>query len=271
MNARLPKIIMQTWKTKELPEKWKPSQISIQKYMPEWEYVIMTDEDNREFIKNHFPDFLETYDNFTYPIQRADAIRYCWLYINGGLYMDCDFELLDNIDSLFNSDDNLYFVSSSNNKKIITNGFMAAVPRNPFWLEMIESMKQSPPFYVTIDKHYHVMETTGPMALTRIINKISPIYKLLDNEKINPYTMCEVVYGYNKLTDKPHALLRPLEGSSWVGTTGEVYQWCYCNSNTIAIWVVVLVLLICLLLWIVIYNINDPQNIWLSIKSYFDI
>ena len=46
MNARLPKIIMQTWKNKDLPEKWKKSPLSITKYMPDWEYVLMTDEDN---------------------------------------------------------------------------------------------------------------------------------------------------------------------------------------------------------------------------------
>lgn len=252
MKVKIPKIIMQTWKSKELPEKWKPSQLSIEKYMPDWEYVLMTDEDNREFIKNYFPDLLEIYDNFPYPIQRADTIRYCWLYINGGLYLDCDFELLDSLNKLFESDDELFFVASSNTKNVITNGFMASVPHHPFWLTMIDFIKQKPPFYITFDKHYHVMETTGPMALTRSIKKFKPSYKVLDSEQINPYNMCEVIYDLpmDKLELKPNALMRPLEGSSWVSGTGEIYQWCYCNSNTIAIWITVLVLLIALIIFI---------------------
>ena len=211
---------MQTWKTDELPEKWKSTQSSIREYMSNWQYVLMTDNDNRDFVKNHFPDFLITYDNFKYPIQRADAIRYCWLYIHGGLYMDCDFELLESLEELFETEGDLFLVSSSNTKKVITNGFMAAKPGNKLWLDMIEEMKKSPPLYSYIDKHLYVMQTTGPMALTRVINRTNPSYNLIDNEKVNPYTLCEVVYGEKELERKPGALLKPLEGSSWVSGTG---------------------------------------------------
>jgi mannosyltransferase OCH1-like enzyme len=87
----IPKLIMQTWKTNELPDKWKPTQLSINRYMSDWKYILMTDEMNRNFIIHHFPNFLPYYDAFPYPIQRADAIRYAWLYVHGGLYLDCDF------------------------------------------------------------------------------------------------------------------------------------------------------------------------------------
>ena len=145
---------------------------------------------------------------------------------------------------------------------------MASVPLNPFWLQMIDAMKTPPPFYVTIDKHYHVMQTTGPMALTQVIKANNPPYKLLDTQKINPYTMCDVLYKYDSLEDKPNALLKPLQGSSWVGTTGEIYQWCYCNTNYIAIWVVTLSLLVLLILWILVYHLKDNQKILNLIKSY---
>ena len=125
----IPRIIMQTWKTEELPEQWKSTQESIRKHMPHWEYVLMTDEMNRKFVEQHFPSFLPYYDAFPYPIQRADAIRYCWLYIHGGLYLDCDFELQGPLDELFTADSDLFLLASSNATSVITNGFMASKPR----------------------------------------------------------------------------------------------------------------------------------------------
>jgi len=37
-----------------------------------------------------YPWFLETFDGYVYPIQRADAIRYFVLYYFGGIYIDLD-------------------------------------------------------------------------------------------------------------------------------------------------------------------------------------
>jgi mannosyltransferase OCH1-like enzyme len=224
----IPKLIMQTWKTTELPDKWKPTQISIDRYMPEWRYTLMTDEMNRKFMQQYFPDFLSYFDGFPYSIQRADAVRYAWLYINGGLYLDCDFELLGPLDELFMEDHDLFLLASSNTPDIITNGFMAAKPRNKIFLEMMEEMKK-PPGLSAIERHLLVMNTTGPLAFNRVVKKVGVPYKQLPSSKINPYTLCEKVY------DKPNTLMRPLEGSSWVGGAASVYQWCYCaftNNKT---------------------------------------
>ena len=37
-----------------------------------------------------YPWFLETFDNYQFPIQRADAIRYFVLAHYGGIYIDLD-------------------------------------------------------------------------------------------------------------------------------------------------------------------------------------
>ena len=240
MQVTIPKLIMQTWKTKELPAHWQASQDSILKYHPEWKYVLMTDEDNRNFIQEHFPDFLATYDNFPYPIQRADAIRYAWLYVHGGLYLDCDFELLGPLDELFTSDANLFLLASSNTPSVITNGLMAAKPGQPLWLAMIEEMKQGPGLY-SLERHLHVMHTTGPLAFSRVIHRLQVPYQLLPSAKLNPYTLCETVF------DKPDTLARPLPGSSWIGPAAYFYQSCYCHPVP---WILIgLLLLIGFLLW----------------------
>jgi inositol phosphorylceramide mannosyltransferase catalytic subunit len=232
-TVKIPKIIMQTWKNNKLPEHWQASQDSIRKYMPDWHYVLMTDEMNRKFIKQHFPDFLPYYDNFPYNIQRADAIRYAWLYIMGGVYVDCDFEFLTNIDSLFYEDHDLYLVDSPHNNKVITNAFMAAKPGNLLWLTMIEDMKQGCTI-ARLEKHLHVMYSTGPMALTNVIKYSQASYHLLPAIHLNPYTVCDTQY------DNPHAWTRPLGGSSWVGGATKFYHWIYCNGYSALLWTIVI-------------------------------
>ncbi len=45
---------------------------------------------SRDFIADEYGWFLDTFDNYVYPIQRADAIRYFVLAHYGGFYIDLD-------------------------------------------------------------------------------------------------------------------------------------------------------------------------------------
>ena len=47
----IPKIIMQTWKNTQVPDHWKRSPESIKQHMSDWQYVLMTDDDNRKFVE----------------------------------------------------------------------------------------------------------------------------------------------------------------------------------------------------------------------------
>lgn len=96
-SLRIPRIIHQTWKTKDVPSPLDQLPQTWKEYLPNWEYILWTDEMNREFVCKHFPDFLEKYDTYPCNIQRADAIRYLLLKVYGGLYVDMDFECLENI------------------------------------------------------------------------------------------------------------------------------------------------------------------------------
>lgn len=51
---------------------------------------LWTNEKSREFIAAEYPWFLETFDGYKYPIQRADSIRYFILAHYGGTYIDLD-------------------------------------------------------------------------------------------------------------------------------------------------------------------------------------
>lgn len=54
------------------------------------QFQLWTNEKSREFIAAEYPWFLETFDGYKYPIQRADSIRYFVLAHYGGTYIDLD-------------------------------------------------------------------------------------------------------------------------------------------------------------------------------------
>lgn len=58
----IPKIIHQTWKDNNIPEKWVISEIMWKKYHPDWKYILWTDKMIRDYIEIGYPEFLELFD-----------------------------------------------------------------------------------------------------------------------------------------------------------------------------------------------------------------
>lgn len=236
----VPKIIMQTWKTKEVPEKWKPSVVSIKKHMRSWKYVLMTDQDNLRFVKKHFPHYLKMFKNFKYPIQRADAIRYMWLYIHGGVYMDLDYIINKPLDCLFENKSGCFFTTSSNFNSSLTNSFMASSPKQKVWLDILEAIikrqKGSLEWWAK-GKHFEVMMTTGPGLVDKVVKKRNHIYTVLPSGLINPYSICDKVY------DKD-SFLTPLEGCSWGASDTKIGNWIFCHLDETIFLLITLFLLI---------------------------
>ena len=236
----IPKIIMQTWKTKTVPEKWKHSPISIKKRMPDWKHVLMTDEDNETFVKKHFPWFWPTFRDFEYNIQRADAIRYMWLYIHGGIYMDLDMILQKPLDDLFYTNNELFLVCSGNIGGVITNSFMASKPKCKVWLHMLEHMTEKLPWWC-VGKHLKVMYSTGPIGLNNIVKKNTiTTYVALPNKLITPCSVCDVSHCKSDI-----AYVLPLEGSSWISydTVFYLFWFCHWKEAIFAIFILLITLI----------------------------
>jgi mannosyltransferase OCH1-like enzyme len=234
----IPKIIMQTWKTKDVPDKWKESPESIKKFFPDYEYVLMTDADNRAFVQKYFPDFLPFYDNFPYNIQRADAIRYMWLYINGGIYLDLDLVVVKNFENLI-KDEDFYLVPSGNVNSVFTNSLMISKPGVKIWLNAIEEMKKPLPKY-WFTKHTVVMNSTGPMMLSRIIKDYDNSFGLIPANLIFPCSVCDI-----KCPVK-NAYLKPLEGQSWNGIDSHLLNFVMCYYKHIIVFIIMLAIIMML-------------------------
>lgn len=158
----IPKIIHQTYKNETIPEVWREAHQSCLDLHPDYEYKLWTDDASREFIANEYPDFLETWDNYPYVIERADAIRYFVLSTYGGIYIDLDDGCKRKLDPLLS-----YPAWVRRTKPTgISNDVMGSVPGHPFFKKAIDSLQgyQRGWFlpYITI------MASTGPLFLSLI-------------------------------------------------------------------------------------------------------
>jgi mannosyltransferase OCH1-like enzyme len=94
----IPKILHQVyhnWTDPEntvitLPDDWAAARQSCIDLNPGWEFKLWTIENSRNFIEDEFPWFTATYDNYKFPVQRVDVIRYFALRHYGGIYIDLD-------------------------------------------------------------------------------------------------------------------------------------------------------------------------------------
>ena len=77
----IPKIIHQTWKSKNIPDKWKDAVESCKTINKGFKYLLWTTETMDKFVKKYYPDFYKTYKSYRYNIQRCDVFRYL-VYIN---------------------------------------------------------------------------------------------------------------------------------------------------------------------------------------------
>ena len=173
-------------------------------------YMLWTDASSREFIAEHYSWFLDTFDAYPYPIQRADAIRYFVLHHYGGVYIDLDIGCLRPLDPLL-----VFPVILPKTIPVgVSNDLMFAEKGHPFMAQTIHNL-------VTFDHNWilnypTVMFSTGPMFLSAqygIYSASHPIsLESLGEIRILPKSL----YGKNaKPFEAPHSFFSHFYGSSW--------------------------------------------------------
>jgi mannosyltransferase OCH1-like enzyme len=240
----IPKIIYQTWKTYDIPDQWKYAQKTVKEKNKDWKYVLLSDEDNLQIVKKHFPDFLPYYVNFKYNIQRADAIRYMVLYLYGGVYLDLDYQALKPFGSIILENGKEVGFIKSGNVNCITNSFLCSHKGANFWLECIEEMKK-PYKWWHVTKHLKIMCSTGPLMIDKVYKENKDKSQLL--EITVPCSVCNIDNcEYNK-----KYYLRGIRGDSWHSWDSYMINIIHCNKKSI-----IYILLIIILTIIIIYRIN---------------
>lgn len=90
-NNHIPKIIWQTYKTKNIPLELQNMQNSWINKNPEWDIKLYDDNDIEKYIIEYWDNrMLNFYKNLTIGAMKADLFRYLILTTYGGIYTDLD-------------------------------------------------------------------------------------------------------------------------------------------------------------------------------------
>jgi len=232
----IPQIIMQTWKTSHIPDHWLPSVESIKQFMPAWKYYLLNDDECDSFMKLYFPSLLEWFRNLQHPIQRADVIRYAWLYVHGGMYLDLDIEIVASLDELFVNGELFLLKAPRNFAGHYTNFFMASSKKNPFWIKVLEEcVKPLDPWIIL--PHHVISQQTGLGALSRAISAWNKPFTLLPFNSLVPCDYCNP-----DECSKPYNYFKFLKGQSWNGIDTRIMNFAGCNPDIIITVIIVSIL-----------------------------
>jgi hypothetical protein len=192
-TSKIPNILWQTWKSKDLPNSIKVQSDSWKTSNPQLNFEFMDNAECSNFILEHFGEEVhKLYISLPQPIMRADFWRLAVVYVHGGYYSDLDIVVSKNIEHFINLNVDAVFIREINN---ISNYFFGAVPNHPVIKSAIDKMvnemrritdKDTQSFgmhglHSSVREYYNVVET----------NYISndQVQFLLDSEMRNSNTL----------------------------------------------------------------------------------
>ncbi len=225
-KCHIPKIIHQMWKDENVPAQWAESPKEWIRLFPDWEYKFWTDKTMREFMVQHYPDFVETYDNYPYPIQRADSFRCYILHYYGGIYSDLDIVATSNFQFLFEDTDAEVYLPKTDNIESYTNCIMASKSGAKFWEHTFEVLKKRAKINYKIS-YVRIIYSAGPQALTFSVNTYpNPICVL---------PRCIISQNLTNPEIKDNRFTRALVGGSWHRWDAVVVTTVYTNRKSLYI------------------------------------
>lgn len=130
---RIPPILHQTFKTRELPLRMHAAAMSWADANPAWDYRYHDNEACRALIARAFDArVLAAYDALPPGAFRADLWRYCALSVEGGVYADIDMVCRTDLERVLAPEDEFVVPTAGNLPQAVFNGFIASRPGHPF-------------------------------------------------------------------------------------------------------------------------------------------
>ncbi len=185
---KIPKLIIQTWKTDDIPKKYIEDIKSLKKLNPDFEFKLFTDQQIEQFLKIYYPKHYETYKKLPIKIQKIDYFRYVAIYHYGGFYFDlditglqslkplCKYECVFPIDLHINKNmcNEGRYIDFCNDKidYLIGQYAFSATPKHPFIKLLIDSIDKNLQEYLNDyntkygETHEYVYKSTGPDFVT---------------------------------------------------------------------------------------------------------
>ena len=178
----IPKIIHQTWKTHDIPEKNRKWVDSWKQKNPSFVHKLYDDAECKIVVASSYPEFLELYDSLPTGVQKADLFRYLVIHKFGGVYADLDTSCQVPIADALKGHSIIVGKESNQYQFQLLQWFFAAAPRHPVFLEIAreikkrmsnpEMMEKDPRYAKSKDKNNaKILYQTGPWVFTDVMKK----------------------------------------------------------------------------------------------------
>jgi mannosyltransferase OCH1-like enzyme len=187
----IPKIIIQTWKTKKMSGDLIEWQKSWKKINPEFEYLFFDDSDCFKFIFKNYRQYLDLYESLN-NVEKTDVFRYLALHHYGGIYADIDTICLKPIGPLIDLFPNSVITGIEYEKPLQLLQWVIMSPKKSnVMLELVEEIKWRSWFRVfkklTLNENELVYWLTGPVMYTTILKNTSESVVILSKGRLGCY------------------------------------------------------------------------------------
>ena len=168
----VPKIIYQTWPTKNLTKNMAWVVNRLKSTHPDFKYHLFDDNDCRLFIKEHFGmETLWAFDRLIPGAYKADLWRYCAMYKTGGIYLDIKMCPVNGFrfDYLLKNDWYCNDIARGNGFAGIWQGILVSRPKNPIFKYLIDEVIKN------VKNEYYgndPLEITGPKMMRILLNNL---------------------------------------------------------------------------------------------------
>lgn len=101
-----------------------------------WQAHVWTDDKANKLVADKFPELKSLWDNYRYPVERIDALRYMLLYEYGGVILDMDLKCKRGLGPLRR----FSFVAPQAHPTGFSIGFMMSSRQNPFVGDIVRNL-----------------------------------------------------------------------------------------------------------------------------------
>lgn len=181
---------------------------------------LWTDDGARQFLAEEYPWFIEPWDNYAHPIQRADSIRYFVLHHYGGIYLDMDTICNQTfpMHEIENDDSSPHVaVFKSTAPTGVTNDLMISSLRHPaftFAITQLQDYYAATRFWAEILPYVNIMLSSGPLFLSLVLKDYLLQQATLPSPSVTVIT-----------AENPNPFISDLQSSTWHRSDAKVLLW----------------------------------------------
>jgi mannosyltransferase OCH1-like enzyme len=171
--------LMKEWYTQKIPLKFHQTDNSRlvdysvykagrlnQQTNPEYEFFFYDEQDRKNFIATHFPQYTKHYDSVIPGAYKVDLFRLLVLYKEGGVYMDSKSFCIASLREMIQPTDEVYLIRDVVPESVY-NGFICSTPGHPLIKMCIDR------YIANIEKKHYgisIFDIGGPQMVGRMVN-----------------------------------------------------------------------------------------------------